>query len=81
MADDITIGEIGRRLDVISLQVSQLVGRPEFEVRLTAITEDIAELRGRLTVAESRRWQATLAVITSVAFPLILAYLSQGIHG
>ncbi len=80
MADDITTGEIGRRLDVLSLQVSQLVGRPEFEVRITAITEDIAEPRSRLTVAESRRWQATLAVATSVAFPLILAYLAQGVR-
>lgn len=80
MADDVTLGEVARRIDALSAQVGQLVSRSEYEVRSAAMVEDIAEIRTRLTVAESRRWQATLAVVTSVALPLLLAYLAQGVR-
>lgn len=75
MADDVTLGEVARRIDALSVQVTQLVSRSEYEVRAAAIVEDIAEIKGRLTLAESRRWQAGVAVVTSVVFPLLLLYL------
>jgi hypothetical protein len=78
MSDDVTLGEVARRIDALSVQVTQLVSRSEYEVRLAAITKDIADVEARLTVAESRRWQAGLAIVTSVLFPLVLLYLQSG---
>ncbi|MFI5955803.1 hypothetical protein [Cryptosporangium sp. NPDC051539] len=78
MADDITLGEVGRRIDALSMEVRQLVSRSEVDIRFTAVQKDVAELEARLAVAESRRWQAGLAVVFSVLVPLILAYLQSG---
>ena len=76
MADEVGNGELARRLDEISLRLDRLVTRSEVDIRLAAITKDIGNVESRLTMAESRRWQGALAVVTSIVFPLFLLYLS-----
>jgi DNA integrity scanning protein DisA with diadenylate cyclase activity len=78
VADDITLAEIGRRLDLLTAQVSQLVGRSEHEAhlllrdqRINSLAEDITELKTRLTEAERQRGQVRLALFSSVGAPLI----------
>ena len=82
VAEEITLGEIARRLDFIVTQLAQLVTRSEHEAhlllrdqRIGALVEDVAELKARLTESERQRGQVRLALATSVVAPLIVAVL------
>jgi hypothetical protein len=84
VTENITLDEVGRRLNEISVRLDQLINRTEFDVhqrlidqRIDVLTRDIAEIKARLSLAESRRWQGGLAVVTAFVFPLILVVLAE----
>jgi hypothetical protein len=88
VADDITLAEIGRRLDQLATQVGQLVGRSEHEAhlllrdqRITEVEKDIAEIHSRLIAAETQRGQVRLALVSAVAGPLLVAVILAVLAG
>jgi hypothetical protein len=44
VADEVTLGELGRRLDALGVQLGQLVGRAEYDAHRHATDRQIAEL-------------------------------------
>lgn len=88
MADDITLAEVGRRLDGIAGRLDQLVGRSEHEAhlllrdqRIDSLAEDVGELKTRQTETERQRGQVRLALVTSFAAPLLVAVLLAVLAG
>lgn len=70
MPDEPTLGELGRRLERIELQLQSLqyVSRETYLLQITALVE-------RVEVLENRSAFYARALVTSVIFPVLVAVI------
>lgn len=50
-------------------------GRESIQTRMFGVERDVSDIKAQLSIAKDRRWQMWLALISSVALPLVLHFM------